>query len=64
LRQARPVIVPMGPKIFGLAALLIAESFVPRISVWRISTGRSGEPLDICATGPIHGYTVEFAPIN
>ena len=60
LREARPVLVPMGPKIFTLVSLLIAEAQIPRVSVWRISTGRSGEPIDIEPTGPISGLSVEF----
>lgn len=60
LREARPVLLPMGPKIFGTAALLIAESLFPRLSVWRISTGRSAVPVDIHASGPISGYSVSF----
>lgn len=58
LKEGRPIFVPLGPKIFTLASLIIASEFFPNVGVWRISTGRSGNPIDIVERGDIVGFSV------
>lgn len=40
-----PIIVPFGPKIFALVAMLVA-SVQPEIGVWRVSSGLHEKPSD------------------
>ena len=42
-QQRRPVIVPLGPKIFAVCGLLVALRHAPMPAVWRISS-RSVRP--------------------
>lgn len=61
LTGSRPVLLPFGPKIFALCAMLVA--CVHRdVPVWRISSGQYGKPVDRVAAGPICGIRVKFGP--
>ncbi|MDC0994032.1 hypothetical protein OAR16_00325 [bacterium] len=51
------VILPLGPKIFSALALLI-QTFHANSSVWRVSSGRLGEPRDVTSSGHIYGLRV------
>lgn len=42
----RVVIVPVGPKIFALAAMLIGVGYGDEVSVWRVSSGADRVPED------------------
>lgn len=53
-RVTRPVLVPFGPKIFAALCLLAAISHQPETAVWRVSGGKSEQPVDRKAIGPIH----------
>lgn len=59
IRSTRPVLVPMGPKVFALACLLVAsrERTVP---VWRVSSREFGEPANVVASGRFSVMSVEF----
>lgn len=59
LREGRPILVPLGPKIFALCSLLIAKEYFPDVGVWRFSSGRASIPRDIIETGEVSGLTVE-----
>lgn len=50
----RVVIVPLGPKIFALASLLLAQVFED-LTIWRLSADYNRVPHDRVATGPIVG---------
>jgi hypothetical protein len=60
VRRSRPVILPFGPKIFALAALLAAR-FHAGTAVWRVSAGASGTPVQRVASGSVIGLKVRFA---
>lgn len=59
VRRSRPVILPFGPKIFALTALLAAR-FHPEAAVWRVSAGASGTPVQRTASGVVVGLRVRF----
>ncbi len=50
----RVVIVPLGPKIFALASLLLARVFED-LTIWRLSADYNRVPHDRVAAGPIVG---------
>lgn len=60
IRHGRPILVPLGPKIFTLCSLLIANEFFPHVGVWRVSVGRTGTPRDVIERGDISGLSVTF----
>lgn len=60
LKEGRPVFVPLGPKIFTICSLVLASEFHPNVGVWRISTGRSGAPIDIVPRGDISSFSALF----
>lgn len=64
MRFSRPVIVPFGPKIFTLCSLLISSIYDPNISVWRITSGKYGQPSDRIPTGEVIGLRVNFLPLR
>jgi hypothetical protein len=51
LQSSRPVLVPFGPKIFSLCCLLIARTYAPEITVWRVSGETFAKPGDRKASG-------------
>lgn len=51
------VILPLGPKIFSVLALL-AQLFHADSSVWRVSSGRHGLPRDVRPSGFFFGIGV------
>ncbi|QDT99563.1 hypothetical protein [Gimesia aquarii] len=63
MRYGRTVFVPLGPKIFALTTLLVANEFCPEIAVWRISTGRSAKPTDVLARGDVVGLRVKWRSV-
>lgn len=51
----RPVIVPFGPKVFGVCAILAALVHAPDVAVWRLSAGRLHEPRNCFSDGTFTG---------
>lgn len=60
LAHSRPVLVPFGPKIFALVAMLVACHWPDDISVWRVSGEQSEPPIDYKASGEIVGIRAIF----
>ena len=58
VHDSRPVIVASGPKLFALAALLVASAHAPRVAVWQTETSRV--PTDAPAAGRILGLRSRF----
>lgn len=50
-KESRPIIVPMGPKIFGLCALLTGLAHYPSVGIWRVSGGVDEPAVDRAASG-------------
>lgn len=61
LQSSRPVLVPFGPKIFCLCCLLIARTYEPEITVWRVSGETFAKPGDRKASGKIVTLQTRFA---
>jgi hypothetical protein len=59
-RSQRPVVIPLGPKIFALCGLLVALIHRPWPAVWRISPGGYGLPVDRDSGGKLVGLRVTF----
>lgn len=53
LPRFRPVVIPLGPKIFAMLAIILAVRMLPQICVWRTSSGSIGEVIDRIASGEV-----------
>ncbi len=60
----RPVIVPLGPKIFALAALLVSSRFDREVPVWRFSTDQYSLPQDVAASGLVGGMRLHIGSVG
>lgn len=58
--SSRPVIIPFGPKIFTLCSLLVAINKYPKISVWRVSSGKYEPVANRVPSGTVVGLRVLF----
>jgi len=57
--NSRPVIVPLGPKVFALAALLTSARFNREVPVWRFSSDQYSLPLDVSSSGEVSSMRVQ-----
>ena len=64
LQNSRPVLVPFGPKIFCLCCLLVARTYSPDVTVWRVSGESHARPGDREASGKIIRLETRFARIR
>ena len=53
LPRFRPIIIPLGPKIFAALSMLIALRLLPQICVWRTSAGSGEDIADRRAGGEV-----------
>lgn len=60
LPSSRPVLIPLGPKILALDALVCAALHQPNVPVWRVSSAEYQEPRDRFASGSLCGLRVTF----
>jgi hypothetical protein len=58
LRRGRPLLLPMGPKIFALVCMVVAALHEPDVAVWRVSAGELERPVDRHADGTVFGLSV------
>jgi len=58
LDEFRPVLIPLGPKIFAVACIVLAIRNAPNICVWRTSSGKLGIPHDTKADGNVAVFWV------
>lgn len=58
--ESRIAIVPLGPKVFALCALLVATSSSDAVTIWRFSSGSSHTPVERWAAEAIVSLRVEF----
>lgn len=58
LDKYRPVLIPLGPKIFSAACIVLAIRHAPKICVWRTSSGGLAQPLDIETDGNVAVFHV------
>jgi hypothetical protein len=62
LNGTRPVLIPLGPKIFAISSLLVACMHRSKLAVWRVSSGQFEEPRDRIPDGRIVGLRASFHP--
>ncbi len=53
LPRYRPIIIPLGPKIFAALSMLIAVRLLPQVCVWRTSAGSGEDTADRMAGGEV-----------
>ena len=58
-RSHNAVLLPFGPKLFALYALLVG-ALHPNVAVWRVSAEGLEEPVDREGSGLVYGLQVEF----
>jgi hypothetical protein len=58
------VVVPFGPKIFGAVAVLVGLLHPNVVSVWRVSSGDTNEPVDQSAEGLITHLGIRLGPVE
>ncbi len=63
MKHYRVVLTSMGPKIFSLCCFIVASQY-PEISVWRITTGTHGDPIDHQPTDEIISLEVEWSSLE
>jgi hypothetical protein len=62
-RPGRPLLLPLGPKIFAATCMLVAASADPPVAVWRVSSGTFGEADDRHSDGELVTLRVSTAPL-
>jgi hypothetical protein len=62
LQNSRPILIPFGPKIFSLCCLLVACTYAPKVTVWRVSGETLSRPGDREASGKIITLKATFVP--
>ena len=60
LPRFRPVIIPLGPKIFAALAMVLAVRMLPGVCVWRTSSGTIGDISDRTASGEVAIFATHF----
>lgn len=63
-RQNRVVIVPLGPKIFALCAMLTSLVHDTNVGVWRLSADSERQAVDRAASGEVVGIRVRFVALS
>jgi hypothetical protein len=53
LPHYRPIIIPLGPKIFAAISIILALRFLPHVCIWRTSAGSGEDITDRPASGDI-----------
>jgi hypothetical protein len=61
-RGSRPVLVPMGPKIFAVVSMLVALIHRPWTAVWRVSPGDYATVQPRESAGKLVGIHATFPP--
>ncbi len=63
LPRFRPIIIPLGPKIFAALSMLLALRLFPQICIWRTSAGSGEDVADRQASGTVVSFDYEFPPL-
>ena len=63
LPRFRPIIIPLGPKIFAALSMLLALRLFPQICIWRTSAGSGEEVADRQASGTVVAFDYELPPL-
>jgi hypothetical protein len=54
----RPVIIPLGPKIFSAISIALSIQLFPMVCVWRTSAGEDETASDRSASGAVSAFSV------
>lgn len=54
----RPVLIPLGPKIFSATCIILAIRNAPNVCVWRTSSGSLAQPFDVETDGNVAVFNV------
>ena len=57
----RPVLIPLGPKIFAAVSMALAIKLLPQVCVWRTSAGSGSEVADRKASGEVAVLVTHFS---
>ncbi len=60
VKKSRPILVPLGPKIFAAACCLVGYQHWPDVAVWRVTSGHHAVPRQSVADGTMTGLRVSF----
>jgi hypothetical protein len=60
ISEEKIVLMPLGPKIFSVICFVVANLFYPRVSVWRVSSGKFEPAVNHKAEGEVIGLRVRF----
>ena len=58
MRSQRPILLPLGPKIFAAISVVLAYEFFPHLPVWRVSSYEKELPVDRAANGKIIDFSI------
>lgn len=58
--EFRPVLIPLGPKIFSAICIIIAIKFFPLVCVWRTSSGDHDVSGDKIPSGEVALFDIRF----
>lgn len=61
---SRPLLLPLGPKIFALICILVATMRNPTTPVWRVSPGPLDQPVDRMPSDMLVAMSVSPSPIE
>lgn len=64
LPRFRPIIIPLGPKIFAALSMLLALRLFPQICIWRTSAGSGEEVSDRQASGMLVAFDFELPKLS
>ena len=56
----RPIVIPLGPKIFAALSILVAIELEPLVCVWRVSAGEYEDVADRSASGEVVAFEYRF----
>lgn len=59
---ARPIVIPFGPKIFAVTAMVVALVHHPAVTVWRVSGDQDAFPIDREPNGKVVVVDIEISP--
>ncbi|MDQ0540295.1 hypothetical protein QF011_002865 [Curtobacterium flaccumfaciens] len=59
LGRYRVALIPLGPKLFALACLLVAQAYGENVTIWRVSADDGREPVDRVPTGRVAVLSVQ-----
>jgi len=58
--RSRPVIIPLGPKIFSAVSICLVVQMLPKICVWRTSAGVGENTSDRTAGGEVSCFSINL----